>query len=299
MPINHMQKKSFYRTPQFVSFFRAIESTLPKKERLFKDDYAKLFIDPFLKFVVFLAKIPILNKYVLKYIQFKSIGALSMGICRTKYIDDLVENDIKLGAKQLIILGAGFNTTALRLDVLQNIPVYEFDHPITSNAKKVILNENGVYVPKNIHYLQIEFNKETIIDFAATYQISFSTPSIIIWEATAGYLRKMREEALFEFLKQFSSGTTIIITYLHKDIILKLNSKENNKYKKYKKLFTEEENRWSFGFYPDELAELVKKYNLKVVSDLGTDDIRKKYIPQRKDFLGGFKFLRVVHLKKL
>ena len=37
-------------------------------------------------------------------------GAFSSGVSRTRYIDDLLQKTVKKGVKQVIILGAGFDT---------------------------------------------------------------------------------------------------------------------------------------------------------------------------------------------
>jgi hypothetical protein len=86
-----------------------------------------------------------------KTIQKKIPGALSSGIARTRYIDDLLELTVEQGIQQVIIPGAGFDTRALRLAALQSIPVIEIDHPNTSRKKLQTLTKHLRRLPEHVH----------------------------------------------------------------------------------------------------------------------------------------------------
>ena len=90
-----------------MAFFRAIERVQPSHKRPFADPYATIFLDDGLKMAVELSTLPFIGGLVLKIIQRRGPGALSSGIARTKYIDDLLQQTIRSGVKQVIILGAG------------------------------------------------------------------------------------------------------------------------------------------------------------------------------------------------
>src|SRR5262245_59748455 len=116
------------RTAQYMAFFRALETKRRTRDRLFSDPFAIHFLDPKLRLVVRASNLPFFKTYLNKTIQKKIPGGRSSGIARTKYIDDLLSSTIRNGVKQVIILGAGFDTRASRLEVLQSIPVIEIDH---------------------------------------------------------------------------------------------------------------------------------------------------------------------------
>lgn len=115
-----------------MALFRAIETQMPVSRRLFTDKYAINFLDKGLKTAVKISGLPVIGSLIPKIIHSKALGALSSGIARTKFIDDLLLQTIQNGIQQVLILGAGFDTRALRLDYLKNIPVIEIDHPDTS-----------------------------------------------------------------------------------------------------------------------------------------------------------------------
>ena len=127
------------QTAQYMALFRALETTLPAKKRLFIDPYAVSFLDGKLQLAARLSPLSFVRRYVQRTIQKKIPGAFSSGIARTRYIDDLLQQTLQHHIQQVIILGAGFDTRALRLNSLSNIPVIEIDHPNTARKKTSIL----------------------------------------------------------------------------------------------------------------------------------------------------------------
>ncbi|HEY4149156.1 MAG TPA: class I SAM-dependent methyltransferase [Chitinophagaceae bacterium] len=152
-----MKANTASRTAQFMAFFRALESKRPPATRLFEDPYASLFLDRGYKRLVRLSALPLVQRIANSIIQHRIPGALASGVARTRYIDDLLRHCVSNGTKQVIILGAGFDTRALRLDFLKNIPVIEVDHPDTAKIKTGILDKALHKSPSNIHYLQPRF----------------------------------------------------------------------------------------------------------------------------------------------
>lgn len=104
------------RTARYMTLFRAIETARPADKRLFTDSYAINFLDSGLKMATRFSGLPFIGSLIPKIIHNKALGALSSGTARTKFIDDLLLQTIQNGIQQVLILGAGFDTRALRLE---------------------------------------------------------------------------------------------------------------------------------------------------------------------------------------
>src|SRR5215510_14192582 len=100
------------RTAQYMALFRALETKRRAGDKLFSDPFATHFLDRKLRLAVRASNLPFFKKYLKKTIQRKIPGAFSSGIARTRYIDDLLLSTIENGSRQVIILGAGFDTRA-------------------------------------------------------------------------------------------------------------------------------------------------------------------------------------------
>ncbi len=66
----------------------------------------------------------------------RALAAASLGLVahmrfRTWAIDRVIEQAVRAGARQLVILGAGADARAHRMPALGAVPVFEVDHPAT------------------------------------------------------------------------------------------------------------------------------------------------------------------------
>jgi methyltransferase (TIGR00027 family) len=282
------------KTAQYMALFRALETTRNSNDRLFADSYAIHFLDRGLRLAVHTSKFSLFRKYVANKIQRKSPGAFSSGVARTKYIDDLLQTTIANDVQQIIILGAGFDTRALRLDFLKSIPVIEIDHPNTSDFKIEMFRKKVGELPKNVTYCQIDFNTQSLDELAAQHGFDFTKPTTVIWEGVTNYLTEEAIDKIFAFITKFSESSYVIFTYVHKQILDKPSSFFGGE--KLLQDLEHLEERWTFGFLPKQLPGYLKQFNLSLIEDLNAEEYRKKYIPNRTE--KGYEFYRVAIAKK-
>jgi methyltransferase (TIGR00027 family) len=276
------------RTAQYMALFRALETKRPANNRLFSDPYALNFLDSKLRLATRLSQYPFFRNYIQNTIQKKIPGAFSSGIARTKYIDDLLQKAIQDGVKQVIILGAGFDTRALRLDFLKSVSVIEIDHPNTSNFKIQTYKNRLGLLPENVQFLQIDFNKQDLDQLALQHNIDFSLPTAVIWEGVTNYLSAEAIKGTFGFISKFAQNSHIIFTYVHRDILENPESFLGGE--KLLNDLNQLEEKWTFGFLPNELPNYLNQFNIKLIEDLGANDYRNKYLPKRTE--NGYEFYR-------
>ena len=277
-----------------MAFFRALETKRRTGDKLFSDPFAIHFLDARLRLAVKASNFPLFKTYLKKAIQKKIPGGLSSGIARTKYIDDLLAVTIRNGVKQVIILGAGFDTRAVRLEFLQSIPIIEIDHPNTSNYKIDIYKTRIGVLPQNVTFCQIDFNKQNLEQLAERNNFNFTKPTTIIWEGVTNYLTADAIDKSFAFISKFSRGSFVIFTYVHKQVLDNPGLFIGGE-KLLKDLESIEE-RWTFGFLPGELSDYLANFGLTLVEDLGATEYRQKYLPDRTE--KGYEFYRVAMAKR-
>jgi methyltransferase (TIGR00027 family) len=275
-----------------MAFARAFETVRPSHKRLFADPYATIFLDDGLKRVIRLSTLPLIGKLIPKILQSKGPGALSSGIARTKYIDDLLQQTIRNGVKQVIILGAGFDTRALRLGFLDSVPVIEIDHPDTAKFKIDKLNETLGQLPKNVQYFQTDFNKQSLEKLASEHHLNVKIPTTVIWEGVTNYLTQQAFDNTLEFVKTFTIGSYIIFTYINK-LVLDHPQSFLGTEKVFKNLLRKNEECWTLGLEPEELSGYLARFHLVLLEDLGAAEYRDRYMPDRKEVSKGYEFYRV------
>jgi O-methyltransferase involved in polyketide biosynthesis len=86
-------------------------------------------------------------------------------------------------------------------------------------------------------------------------------------------------------------GSYIIFTYVNKHVLENPRSFIGTE-KLFRNLSKNDE-RWTFGFKPEELSDYLAKFGLTVLKDLGASEYRNIYMPDRKELLKGYEFYRV------
>ena len=290
-----MKENTPSRTAQYMALFRAIESARLKELRLFYDPFASIFLDRRLKIVVKISSKPLIGGLTSKIIEKQAPGAFSSGVARTKYIDDLLKKTINNGVKQVIILGAGFDTRSLRLEFLKNISIIEIDHPDTAKFKIQKIKDSMGELPQNVKYYQIDFNQESLIDMASRNNLNLNIPTAFIWEGVTNYLEQEAIDATFEFMTQFPDRSYIIFTYINKNVLNDPGTFQNTE--KYLTILEKNEEKWTFGFDPEKLPDYLTKYDLTLLEDVSAIEYRKQYMSERKNLLNGYEFYRVAFVE--
>ena len=79
---------------------------------------------------------------------------------RTRYGDDLLRHQyLERGARQLVLLGAGFDARAYRLAGLEELTVFEVDQQTTFDVKEPLLAKEALAVGGR-HVVPTEFTEQ-------------------------------------------------------------------------------------------------------------------------------------------
>ena len=81
---------------------------------------------------------------------------------RSRIADDALAAAIKRGARQLVVLGAGLDTTAYRALPSHDLRIFEVDYPATQAWKRERLAEAGIPLPAALTFVPIDFERADI-----------------------------------------------------------------------------------------------------------------------------------------
>ena len=117
------------KTAEGITIHRFAESQRPEGERICYDSYAVYFLSS--ETLEFRTRNPDKVKAAQEQYE-RFFPGLSNSIrAKVRYFDDFIKKSIDEGLEQLIILGAGYDSRAYRIDRLKKIRVFEVDHPGT------------------------------------------------------------------------------------------------------------------------------------------------------------------------
>src|SRR5688572_27275571 len=107
---------------------------------------------------------------------------------RVAYLDRLVARAVdRLSVRQIVILGAGYDTRAARLP-RAGVRYFEVDHPATQAAKRARLGKLDGYPVEAATYVTCNFEREDPIDRLVANGFSTTEPALVIWEGVVPYL---------------------------------------------------------------------------------------------------------------
>jgi methyltransferase (TIGR00027 family) len=209
-------KPSF--TAEIGAVIRAVETEKPENERLCYDPYAKGFLGATNTFV---GMFPPLRKLALWYLDRKHPFILDCIPARTRYIDEYVKARIDDGVQQLIILGAGYDSRAYRMESLrERVKVFEVDHPATQERKVRKLIEMVNPLPSHVIYVSIDFDKEKLPQRMSQCGYDKDKRSLFIWEGVTPLLTAEAVEETLHFVATNSGpGSSIIFNYILKSMV--------------------------------------------------------------------------------
>ena len=143
---------------------------------------------------------------------------------RTAALDTAGRDAIAAGARQLVILGAGYDGRAWRMPDLAGIKVFEVDHPATQGEKRARLAElppaKGI-----INFVPINFEEESLNTALERAGHDRALPTCWIWEGVVMYLtREAMRATLRDIAARSAPRSTLIVNYhtAHRRFIARL-----------------------------------------------------------------------------
>jgi methyltransferase (TIGR00027 family) len=205
-------------TAEIMAIHRATEMLRPEEERVCQDTLAIHFLSQEAAEIMRdrqrlteLAKENALN--------FPGInGAV---VARTRFIDEIVLKYLEEGVDQIVILGAGYDSRAYRIEsVKEEIVIFELDHPLTQQIKKKKIADIFGRLPEHVHYVPVDFTKDDLGVCLQDNGYDASKKSLFIMEGLIFYLPSEAIEHILMFIAEYSGPTSgIVFDYLPPSVI--------------------------------------------------------------------------------
>ncbi|MBV9507247.1 MAG: SAM-dependent methyltransferase [Acidobacteriia bacterium] len=271
-----MQDQQASRTAQYMAFFRALEMTEPRAQRLFSDPYAFPLLSGALRIFARLAHFPVVGRAIRTILDLGWPYTRSSGVVRTRAIDDLVNEAIRDGARQFVLLGAGFDSRPYRLQEVTKVAVFEVDHPATQRAKQERLSCVVGARPANVQFVSVNFEQDDLESSLLGAGFHPENPAVVVWEGVISYLTKSAVDHTFALLhKLLAPGSRLIFTYVDRAALDGTKKFAGGKRWKSSVRFSGEP--FIFGFHPDGLAATLRDFGFSLTSDESTEQIAIHY----------------------
>ena len=275
------------RTAAWVAAARHFGRLLPERVRLADDPYGAAFTSPVLAKLIEdaivegpreaslggalralrhpMTRVPGLRSWIM-YMQ-----------VRTRVIDDALRTFVAGGGEQVVLLGAGYDCRALRLEELDDARVFEIDHPATQSHKRTVLERHGIDAP--VTYVTWDFESRPLDDLPdelAAAGHDASAPTFTIWEGVTMYLSEAAIDASLRAIATWSCARSMLaMTYVAKTGF----AKPSLAMRAIQALVSTVGEPWRFGWEPAQLPEYLRERGLELVDDISLADAAQMLLP--------------------
>jgi methyltransferase (TIGR00027 family) len=249
-----------------------IEQYQPAKTRLFDDPVAKELVGGPIRFMMQFAA---MRNLTVQQTDAVAKGIYGAQICRTRYIDAVVQAAISQGIKQLVIMGAGYDTRPYRLPEMKSVKVFEVDLLAVQDDKKKRLQKYLGRLPDHVIFVPIDFDTQTLETVFSGTAFNPAKPAIFIWEGVTQYISEEAVRQTLAFVGKSASGSIIVFTYVLKSIIER---RSNILDANHLMDVVAKQSPWVFGMEPSGIPDFLKPYHLALVADVGNADYQEKYL---------------------
>jgi methyltransferase (TIGR00027 family) len=265
-----MRKNQSSTTASGIAALRAYESDKPEGERICNDQYAKLFVgramNATMKFF-----------FAIGFDKLKGPDVVGYLVVRCRYIDDYLESCIKDGIKQLVILGAGYDSRAYRFEQLKgHVKVFEVDHPATQQVKREKLTKVFGGVPDGVILVPVDFNTQKLEDRLRESGYDERLKTLFILEGIVYYISPEAVDGTLAFIANHSgNGSSVIFDYTEKAVVEgNYKRSEISSMRRYKAVSGEE---IVFGINSSEIKGFLESRGFHDVANVTGDDLHRMY----------------------
>ena len=247
------------------AYLRAAHQLLEAKPLLFEDPVA----------------VPLLGPKAIKLIQdaadnYRTPEMLALRahvVLRSRFTEDRLAAAVSRGITQYVILGAGFDTFALRQPSwAQILKIIEVDHSGTQAAKRSHIAAAGLTMPENAVFADIDFEHESLCDGLLRYGISMDKPTFFSWLGVTMYLKEDAIDAVLRSVAMFPVGSEIVLTFL---------TQSSDSPSPLAQSVANLGEPWVSCFEPDTLEAMLRSVGFSTVEFLSPAEAEARYFRQR------------------
>lgn len=204
---------------------------------------------------------------------------------RSRFAEDMLQRAIERGVNQYVIVGAGFDSYALRHNNTDSeLAVFEIDHPDTQRVKRERLQRSALELPAKLHFIAIDFEVQAFASAFDNEAFNSQQPAFFSWLGTTPYLTHAATESTLAAIGQHAAvGSEIVFDYLAPDELL---SESDRQVMADLRRFTERRGEPLIGYYqPDAIGPVLADLGLEVIDNLSAADQVERYFFDRDDGL--------------
>jgi methyltransferase (TIGR00027 family) len=189
---------------------------------------------------------------------------------RTRYFDDMLDAQIADGVGQVVILGAGLDTRAVRKPSAA-ARYFEIDDPATMELKRRCYAD--ARIDSGVTLIPGNYVTDGLIDLLASNGFQFDVPTYLIWEGNVMYMPLKHDMDTLLELKRDVMRFRLSFDYLSEAVITKTTGDATLTL--LVESFEAMDAPWVSGI--DDVANVAREAGLRVVENVTTGELYRRY----------------------
>jgi methyltransferase (TIGR00027 family) len=251
--------KNVSGTAFVVAEFRASENL--EAAPLYHDSVVELFLDED-------------SRDAARLVAGRFPGVRDLVRIRTKYLDDMLEKHFRAGFRQVVILGAGLDTRAVRMSG-DRVTYFEIDDAATLELKRSRYEALGLDL--NVRFIPGNYATDGLFGLLQRNGCDFAAPTCVIWEGNTMYLPRHAIEKVLVDLRRLFDRVRVSFDYMAEAVVAKTTGDRD--ITSLVESFADMGAPWVSGI-PD-VHELARRLRLGVIENYRTSDLYRSYWPGR------------------
>jgi methyltransferase (TIGR00027 family) len=132
---------------------------------------------------------------------------------RSRFAEGRAMAAIEAGARQILVLGAGLDTFACRLEPREGLKVFELDHPATQRDKRARLAAAGIAEPAHLTFVAHDFEHGDMSEALIAGGLDVARGTFVVWLGVTPYLTEEAVYATLGALARFPGGAEVVFDY--------------------------------------------------------------------------------------
>jgi methyltransferase (TIGR00027 family) len=223
-----------------------------------------------------------------------SIGRLFTA-ARTRIAEDALSGAVERGIRQIVILGAGLDTFALRNPHgAQQIRIYEVDHPATQAWKRQRLAEAQIALPPWLVLVPVDFERDDVGEKLVAAGFQQNSPAFFTWLGVVPYLTQDTIGRTLDYISSIQNSE-VVFDYMEPPEAFsgELRQIEKQRTEQLKKIGERSVTR----FEPAGIRTLLRSHRFCAIDDINFQEIRSRFGNAIQGLAPGYTGLHVVHAK--
>jgi len=222
-----------------------------------------------------------------------SIGRL-LTAARSRIAEDALSKAVERGVRQVVILGAGLDTFALRNPHGARISIFEVDHPATQAWKRQRLVGAELAPPPWLTFVPVDFEQDDLQQKLSSVGFQRTSAAFFTWLGVVPYLT---HEAIGSALDCMASIQDSEVVFDYMEPPEAFSEEIRGVVQERTEQLEKAEERWASRFEPAGIAAILRVHGFCDIEDLSFQQIASRFGRDVHGLATGQAGIHVVHAK--